>query len=194
MRHLLPDEIDQMVDGDAGFGVAPLRAHLADCAECSARVAELTAVTDALDALPYHAPRIDFADNVLRQVQIIEPWYVALGETARRLVPRAQPMRALAAVGAGVGAIAVSGSAMWLAFHVGLTSWVFNVALDRGREELLVSAGNVAGEVLGAGGAETLAQGGMPVLAVGAAVLAGSALAAAAGFRRLASAARTQRS
>src|SRR3546814_10186598 len=65
---------------------------------------------------------------------------------------------------------------MWLAFQAGLTSWVFNVALDRGREELLVSAGNVAGEVLGAGGAETLAQGGMPMLAVGAAVLAGSAL------------------
>ncbi len=194
MRHLLPDEIDQMVDGDAGFGVAPLRAHLAECAECSARVAELTAVTDALDALPYHTPRIDFADNVLRQVQIIEPWYVALGETARRLVPRAQPMRALAAVGAGVGAIAVSGSAMWLAFQAGLTSWVFNVALDRGREELLVSAGNVAGEVLGAGGAEALAQGGLPLLAVGAAVLAGSALAAAAGFRRLVSAARAQRS
>ncbi len=194
MRHLLPDEIDQMVDGDAGFGVAPLRAHLAECAECTARVSGLTAVTDALDALPYHAPRIDFADNVLNRVQIIEPWYVALADTARGFIPRAQPMRALAAVGAGLGAVAVSGGAMWLSFQTGLAAWVFNVALDQGRENLLVGAGNVAGDVLGAGGAATLAQGGLPMLAIGAAVLAGSAIAAAAGFRRLASAARAKRS
>ena len=36
-RHLLPNEIDLLVDGEAGFGVAPLRAHVAECDECRAQ-------------------------------------------------------------------------------------------------------------------------------------------------------------
>ena len=36
-RHLLPDEIDLLLDDEVGFGVAPLKAHIRDCADCRAQ-------------------------------------------------------------------------------------------------------------------------------------------------------------
>ena len=35
-RHLRPDEIDLLLDGEDGFGVAPLRAHVESCSSCQA--------------------------------------------------------------------------------------------------------------------------------------------------------------
>ena len=37
-RHLHPNEIDLLLDGEVGFGVAPLRAHVEGCAECRAKL------------------------------------------------------------------------------------------------------------------------------------------------------------
>ncbi len=37
-RHLLPEEIDLLIDGEAGFGVAPLKAHLRQCPECQSEL------------------------------------------------------------------------------------------------------------------------------------------------------------
>lgn len=157
-RHLLPDEIDLLVDGDARFSVAPLRNHLAECDDCAARVAGLGAVTHALDALPYHAPRLEFSDNVLKQVQVIEPWHVAAIVAAKRLMPTSAPMRVLAGAGAGMFAVVISLGTVWLVFRADLAAWAFS------------------GGALGVG------------------LLAVSALAAAAGFRRLAATARAKRS
>ena len=36
-RHLLPAEIDLLLDEEVGFGVSPLRAHVQACADCRAR-------------------------------------------------------------------------------------------------------------------------------------------------------------
>ena len=33
-RHLLPEEIDLLLDGEVGFGVQPLRAHVRGCDLC----------------------------------------------------------------------------------------------------------------------------------------------------------------
>lgn len=195
-RHLLPNEIDLLVDGDlsAGFGVSPLRAHLDECAECRTRVGELRAVADLLDSLPHHTPRVQFADEVMQKVQVIEPWHVALADTARRFVPESTAGRALVGVGAGIGAVTVSSSVAWLAFRADLAAWAFNLFLDRGRESVLGGVGQVAAGALGPDAALTLSQGGVGALAVGSLLLAASAVAAAVGFRRLASTARAKRS
>lgn len=190
-RHLLPNEIDLLVDGDAGFGVAPLRAHLDDCGECRARVEELRLVANALDALPHFAPRHQFADGVMAKVQVIEPWHVALAESAKRLVPESPSMRVLAGVGAGLAAVTVSGSALWLGFRADLATWAFNLFLDRGRETVLAGAGEVAAGALGA--TASTAGSSLGVLAIGTLLLAASALGAVAGFRRLAATARAKR-
>src|SRR5439155_16090725 len=35
-RHLLPEEIDLLLDGELGFAVSPFKAHVRDCAEVRA--------------------------------------------------------------------------------------------------------------------------------------------------------------
>ena len=77
-RHLLPNEIDLLLDGEVGFGVAPLRAHVDDCASCRGRLAEARVVSDALDNLPRFAPAPAFTNRVMAHVQVVEPWHVAL--------------------------------------------------------------------------------------------------------------------
>jgi len=192
-RHLLPNEIDLLVDGDAGFGVGPLRAHLAECADCRTRYDELRVVSEALESLPHHTPSLRFSDRVMTQVQVIEPWHVALTESAARLVPASTPMRVLAGVGAGLAAVTISGSALWLAFRADLAGFVFSLFIDRTRDSLVAGAGEVATSALGADATATLATGGPALLALAAGVLATTAVAAVFAFRRLAATARATR-
>jgi hypothetical protein len=185
-RHLLPNELDLLVDGDAGFGVSPLRAHVDSCTECRERVDALRAVAERLDALPHFSPRLGFADRVMTNVQVIEPWHVALRDTAVRLVPSSTPMRVMAAVGAGVAAMTISGSALWLAFRADFAAWTYGVALDRGRDGLLATLTELVRAALDAPGT------GVATLGAASAVLAVTVVGAVFGFRRLAAVARSQ--
>ncbi len=184
-RHLLPNEIDLLVDGDAGFGLAPLRAHVESCDDCRAQVEAVRAVTRQLDALPHFTPRLGFADRVLRDVQIIEPWHVALVENAARLVPQSTPMRVIALAGAGIAATTISGGALWLAFRADLAAWSYGVAIESGREGFVAAATEVAAAALSAAGT------GIATLGLATAVLTATAVGAIFGFRRLAAAARS---
>jgi hypothetical protein len=193
-RHLLPNEIDLLVDGDAGFGVAPLRAHLAECDDCRGRYDELRIVSEALEAVPHFTPRIRFSDDVMAQVQVVEPWHVALTESVRRLIPASKPMRALAGVGASVAAATISGGALWLAFRADLAGWMFGLAIDRSRESIVTGAGEIAASALGTDATSVLAGGGPFGIAITTGVLVLVALGATLGFRRLAATARAHRS
>jgi hypothetical protein len=185
-RHLLPNELDLLVDGDAGFGVTPLRAHADACTECRERVEALRAVVLRLDALPHFSPRLGFADRVMPNVQVIEPWHVALRESAVRFVPSSTLMRVMAAVGAGAAAMTISGSALWLAFRADFAAWTYGVALDRGREGLLAPLTELLRAALDAPGT------GVATLGAASAVLVVTVVGAVFGFRRLAAVARSQ--
>src|ERR687889_391007 len=106
-RHLLPNEIDLLVDGEAGFGVAPLRAHILECADCRERVEDARVVVDALESLPHFAPDSRLADRVMAQV--------AARDTVRRWLPQSAAARTAAvAVGTTVaGALPLA--MIWLA-------------------------------------------------------------------------------
>ena len=184
-RHLLPNEIDLLVDGDAGFGVTPLRAHIDSCADCRAQVDVVRALAQKLDALPHFTPRLGFADRVLNDVQIIEPWHVALVEGATRLVPQSTPMRVVALAGAGVAATVISGGALWLAFRADLAAWSYGVALESGREGFMAAGSELVAAALSATGT------GIATLGLATAVLTATAVGALFGFRRLAAAARS---
>src|SRR5919107_5965084 len=97
-RHLLPNEIDLLVDGEAGFGVAPLRAHILECADCRERVDDARVVVDALESLPHFAPDARLADRVMAQVPVFVPAHVAARDSVFRWLPKAGPARAAAAV------------------------------------------------------------------------------------------------
>lgn len=192
-RHLLPNEIDLLLDGEVGFGVAPLRAHVDACADCEARLARSRRIVDLLEDLPRFAPNPRFSERVMSQVQIVEPWHVAVLETARRFVPQSAPMRTLITASASAVAMALTAGAVWLALHADLALYSFNLAAGRARTALIDSAASVIGTAFGQGGLDALRTSGVRGLAIGAGVMAVAVGGAAFGFRALATSSRRSR-
>ncbi|HEY0777293.1 MAG TPA: hypothetical protein VGD56_04925 [Gemmatirosa sp.] len=191
-RHLLPDEFDLLVDADSGresgFGVAPLRAHLRECAACHDELEQEIAFTESLDVLPHFTPSLGFADRVMADVHVFEPWHVALGDSVRRLVPASTPLRVLAAGGAvGMGAL-LTAATVWMLAHADLVAFTTDAAAAQLRATLwagvLGAVAALAGAPASSGAALVLALG----VLVAALALAGTGLrAAAAVSRRVAS-------
>ncbi len=192
-RHLLPDEIDQLLDGEVGFGVTPLRAHVESCPECESKLADARLIVDALEDLPHFVPSHRFADRVMAQVQVVEPWHIAFAETAKRFVPRSQPVRVLMGATASMMALAISGSALWLAFRADMALYAFNLVTDRARTVIVNGAADVIGSMFGQTGLDAVRTGGLTGLVVGSAVIVAAAGGATMGFRALATASRRTR-
>lgn len=192
-RHLLPNEIDLLLDGEVGFGVAPLRAHVESCAECGAKLADARLVVDALERLPHFAPTARFTNTVLAQVQVVEPWHVALLDTARRAVPQSRPMRVVMGATALSLATAMSASAVYLAFRADVALHLFNLLADRARTTLVSGAGTLINDAFGQAALDALRSGGLASVAAGGLVLLASIGGATFGLRTLASASRRAR-
>jgi hypothetical protein len=92
-RHLLPAEIDLLLDGEIGFGTTPLKAHVRRCQECRAELESARSLVRTLEHLPHYAPAPAFAQHVMARVQLYVPWYVALLDFLRRFVPSSRPAR-----------------------------------------------------------------------------------------------------
>ena len=192
-RHLLPNEFDLLLDGEVGFGVAPLEAHVAGCPACSAQLADARIVVDALERLPRFAPSPRFANAVMANVQVVEPWHVALVEAAGRLVPRSTPLRVVMAATACVFASAISGGAIWLVFRADAAVYAFNLVASRARGVLVEGVAAVIGTVFGQAGIDAIRSGGFGGLALGATVALVAVGGASFGFRALATASRRVR-
>lgn len=173
-RHLLPNELDLLLDGDVGFGVAPLRAHVAGCERCAGELESARQVVDALDHLPRFAPSPLFADRVLGRVRVFEPWHVAAMDTARRYLPSSAPARILVAAGASSIGFVLTVATIWLTSRLDAFLFVSQLLLQRGRDALLTGTNAALASLLGESALEairTSGSGGI-ALAVGAAVLA----------------------
>jgi anti-sigma factor RsiW len=189
-RHLLPNEIDLLVDGEAGFGVAPLRAHILECEECRERLDDARIVVDALESLPHFAPDVRLADRVMAQVPVFVPAHVAARDTVRRWLPQSAAARVAALATGTTIAGALTVAMVWLAargdavlFVTGLLSDRFRgVIVDGARELALALLGESAFVALQATGAL-----GVSVLLLGFLL---TALGTIAGIRRLATAGR----
>jgi hypothetical protein len=143
-RHLLPNEIDLLLDEDSGFGVKPLREHVQACAECRARVDEARVVVHALSELPLLAPRIGMADRVMAQVPVFVPWHVAAMDSVKRLVPRSDaPRLVLATMVAIVGSL-LTGVTLWIATRGDVLALVTGLVGERARGE----AARVVGDAM----------------------------------------------
>jgi hypothetical protein len=93
-RHLLPDEIDLLLDDDeVGFGANPLKAHVRDCAECRVKVDEARFIVGALEDLPHFAPSHNFANRVMSQVPVFVPWHVSARQAVAQYIPRSRSAR-----------------------------------------------------------------------------------------------------
>ena len=187
-RHLLPNEIDLLVDGEVGFGVAPLRAHLRECAECEAKVDEAREVAIALEELPHLAPSTLFSERVMSQVQVFEPWHVAARDSLARLVPRSAPARAAAVVFGSGAAIVLASLSVWIAGRLDILAFLSGTAVQRGREVITSLVEGVIGTAFGPAALSFVRGTGSVGLIIATLALAGAAGIAVMGVRRLATA------
>ncbi|MFI5256290.1 MAG: hypothetical protein ACHQRK_03445 [Gemmatimonadales bacterium] len=185
-RHLLPNEIDLLVDGEAGFGVAPLRAHILECEDCRVRLDDARVVVRVLEELPHFAPDARLADRVMAQVPVFVPAHVAARDSVRRWLPQSVAARMAVVVAAGSAAAALTFGMIWLALQGDAVTLVTALLGDRLRVAVVGAARNLAVTLLGDSALAAL-QG---LGAVGASLLLFGFLIAAvgtvAGIRRLA--------
>ncbi len=185
-RHLLPNEIDLLVDGEAGFGVAPLRAHILECGDCRERLDEARVVVDALESLPHFAPDSRLADRVMARVPVFVPAHVAARDSVRRWLPQSAAARvaavALGSTVAGFFTVAV----LWLALRGDAVLFMTGLLGDRVRAAVIGAARDMALALLGESAVAALQATG----AMGASLLVLgfllTALGTIAGIRRLA--------
>jgi hypothetical protein len=130
-RHLLPDEIDLLLDDEVGFGVAPLKTHIRDCAECRAKLDEAQLVVDALEDLPHFAPSHAFADRVMSQVPVFVPWHAAARDTVRQWLPQSRPARVAAAALATSTASLLTVAILWIGSQADVVALASGAAGDR---------------------------------------------------------------
>lgn len=192
-RHLLPPEIDLLLDGETGFGLQPLKAHVRECAECRAELEAARELVLALEHLPHFAPSAAFADRVMAQVQVFEPAHVAARDTVRRWLPQSRPMQVLAGAMAASMAFVLSIGALWLLGRADLLLFVTQTLGERARGALVAGAGRLIGAAFGDAAVTALGTGGASGVAIAATALVATVIASAFGLRALAAAARRHR-
>jgi hypothetical protein len=155
-RHLRPDEIELLLDGEEGFGVAPLKAHVRSCLVCQTELESARELMIALDTLPDFAPASGFSDRVMSQVQVFEPWHAAATRTVAQLVPASKPARVAAGFGAAIGAGLATAGATWAVARADMGLLVAQLGLERFREQVVAAGSDLVSTVLGQPGLDAL--------------------------------------
>jgi hypothetical protein len=188
-RHLTPQEFDLLVDGEEGFGVAPLAAHLRECVTCRTELQAQQRLVNALEKAPHFTPSPLFAYRVMKKVQVFEPWHVTAANTVRRFVPRSRPARVLAVGVAGIMATSLTAASIWMASRLDAVAFLGGVAAARMREVGTQTVNGVVSSALGPAGA---GSGESSLILAAAGFLAAVAISAF-GLRAIAAAARRRR-
>ena len=187
-RHLLPNEIDLLVDGEAGFGVAPLRAHVAECDECRARLDDARIVVDALESLPHFAPDSRLADRVMAQVPVFVPAHVAARDSVTRWLPQSGPARAAAAIVGTSLAGLLTVAMVWLASRGDAAIFATSLFADRVQSLVMGTARDLAFSLLGESAVSAIQASGMLGVTLLVLGFLGTAVGTILGLRRLATA------
>lgn len=185
-HHLSPDDIDQLLDGEDSPEDAPLWAHVQHCDACIASLAHAQELLGALQAMPDFTPSPRFADGVMRQVQVFEPWHVALARTLRPFIPAGR----LAQLTAGVAALTVAGlgtaAVSWALARADMAVILAEIGVSELQAQLQAAGTDVANALVGPSAMAALASSPPATLAL---VLGGFLLATGLcvlGMRRLA--------
>lgn len=168
-RHLLPNEIDLLVDGEVGFGVAPLQAHARECESCRHELEQALHVAALLEALPRFAPSYGLADRVMAQVPVFVPWHVAARDAVSAWIPASRPLRALAVAGGSAMAAMLTFASLWVLTRGELLTFIGAAAGDQVRNAVAAGARGVIGTLFGEQVFAAIAQSGVAGLAITAA-------------------------
>jgi len=189
-RHLLPEEVDQLLDGELGFGTAPLKAHVRSCETCRAELDAARALVRQLEHLPHFAPAVGFTDRVLGQVQVFVPWHVALLDMVRGWAPRSRAGRAVAWAGAWSVATVLTAISIWLLLRLDAVVFALDLALGRLRTATAAALSDVVDALFGDAAVHALRSSGTAGVWIALAVLLLSAAVAARALRGLVAGAR----
>lgn len=148
-RHLLPNEIDLLVDGETGFGVQPLREHVAACSDCRARLSEAQEIVSALNAIPLLSPRMGLGDRVMAQVPVFVPWHVAARDAVRQWMPSSPVARVFAATLMAVVGTVVSGLTLWIATRDDVLATLTAAVGEQAQSSLADALGNIVVALFG---------------------------------------------
>lgn len=148
-RHLLPNEIDLLVEGDAGFGAPALRAHLEGCDACRERFEDELFVVQLLEELPHAVPDAAFADRIMAEVPAFVPLHVAAHDTLARWLPRTPAARLAGAVAIALMGALVSAALLWLASRADAAVFATQFVSDRLRNAAVSGAGRLAAAIFG---------------------------------------------
>jgi hypothetical protein len=193
-RHLLPDEFEDILDGDVGEASAALRDHLDGCAECRAELTKRSELSRALDQMAHLGPAPLFSYRVMSQVQVFEPWHVTLRDTVRRLIPRTPAARWIAGVTAVAVASIITMAGIWAALNFE-SAWLFaEVGVKRARTAFLSSVRSVLESAFGRDALTAIEGSGAVGGIIAVSIVVGVVLIAAIGFRVAAVASRRRRS
>jgi len=165
-RHLRPDEFELLLDGEEGFGVTPLRAHVKSCVACQSEFEHARELMIALDTLPDFAPSAGFSDRVMRQVQVFEPWHAAALTTAQRFVPKSRLARVFAGIGAALSAGLVTAGGTWAFARADIALFLAQVGLERFQEQTSAAFSDVVSTILGQPGLDAVRTGSPEMTAV----------------------------
>ena len=163
-RHLRSDEIELLLDGEEGFGVAPLRAHVKSCISCRQELESARELMVALDSLPDFAPSVNFSDRVMSQVQVFEPWHAAALRTVEQFVPATRPARIAAGFGAAITAGLATAGATWVVARADMAFILTQLGAEGVRDQIVAASNDVASTVLGQPGIAAM-QSGSPEMA-----------------------------
>ena len=168
-RHLRSDEIELLLDGEEGFGIAPLRAHVKSCIACRRELESARELMVALDSLPDFAPSVNFSDRVMSQVQVFEPWHAAATRTVEQFVPATRPARIAAGFGAAITAGLATAGATWVVARADMAFILTQLGAEGVRDQIVAASNDVASTVLGQPGIAAMQSGSpeMAAIAVG---------------------------
>jgi hypothetical protein len=148
-RHLLPEEIDQLLDGEIGFGTPPLKTHVRVCTACRAELDAARALVHQLEHLPHFGPVSTFADRVLGHVQLFVPWHVAALDTLRGWMPRSRTGRAVAWAGFASAAVVLTFVSLWLLTRLDTVIFAVDMVVGRVRAAFAGGIGDIVAALFG---------------------------------------------
>ena len=113
-----------------------IESHLQGCTTCQTEVAEWRSLFSMLAAMPQFSPSVYFADNVMRSVQLPDPWYVRalvlVGDRLQQVAPKTTRGWAAASAVLSLPFVIFAALAAWVISKPYLTpSNVFAFALSR---------------------------------------------------------------
>ena len=191
-RHLLPNEIDLLLDEESGFGVLPLREHVRGCGDCRARLDAAKRVASRLAEVPLISPRFGLADRVMARVPVFVPWHVAARDSVTRWIPTGRAPRLVAAVALGIVGMLVSGTTLWVAANGDVLSMLTGLAGEGVQRAATNAAGDLVVAVFGTQLVTVLQQSGPLGVGLAAAGFLGASLVTVFGLRRVAASTRAR--